>query len=319
MNAAQVTARGRIELVDVPNPRAPKSGEVVVTNETGCLCGSDIPFFSDAQPSYPLAIGLSLHEIIGRVTASASPAFREGDRVLAMPLGLLGCAERLLIGDDRLVPIEDVLSNDAAVVSQPMATVLSALSTIPTVAGLTVVVVGQGPIGLLFDACLSSLGAARVIGIDVREARVARSCEFGATSTFVTREPDGRDAIAHVAALTNGAMADLVVEAVGHEEQQFNLAAALARDKGRVLYFGIPPDRRIDVALEPIVRRSLTVHTSVPDDLRPFVKAAQQAIKDGTIDPARIITHRFPFANVQQAFETYRDRRDGALKVLIDF
>jgi threonine dehydrogenase-like Zn-dependent dehydrogenase len=106
---------------------------------------------------------------------------------------------------------------------------------------------------------------------------------------------------------------------VGHEEQQFNLAAALVRDKGRLLYFGIPPDQRIEVALEPIVRRSLTVHTSVPDDLRPFVTTAQRAIKEGQIDPARIVTHRFSFANVQQAFETYRDRRDGALKVIIDF
>ncbi len=73
-------------------------------------------------------------------------------------------------------------------------------------------------------------------------------------------------------------MADLVVEAVGHEEQQFNLATALARNKGRVLFFGIPPDRIDDIAFEPVVRKSLTIHTSVPDDLRPFVTIAQRAI-----------------------------------------
>jgi threonine dehydrogenase-like Zn-dependent dehydrogenase len=266
-----------------------------------------------------MPIGLSLHEIIARVTESASPAFKPGDRVLAMPPGLVGCAEQLLLGDDRLVPIDDALSNDAAVIAQPMATVLSALSTIPNVIGLNVVVLGQGPIGLLFDACLAGLGAARIIGIDVREARTARSCEFGATDAFVSREPGGRDAVERVAQLTSGSMADLVVEAVGHEDQQFNLACALARNKGRLLYFGIPPDQRIDVALEPIVRKSLTIHTSVPDDLRPFVNIAQRAIKHGKIDPARLVTHRFPFSQVQEAFETYRDRRDGALKVILDF
>jgi len=57
----------------------------------------------------------------------------------------------------------------------------------------------------------------------------------------------------------------------------------------------------------------------VPDDLRPFVRTAQRAIAERRIDPSRLITHRFPFAEIQQAFETYRDRRDGALKVLIDF
>jgi threonine dehydrogenase-like Zn-dependent dehydrogenase len=319
MKAAQITARGQIHVVDTANPPAPQAGQVIVTADTGCLCGSDIPFFSEAQPSYPLPPGLALHEIIGRVTATASPSFAVGDRVLAMPLGLLGCAEQLLLGDDRLVPIDDALSNEAAVVSQPMATVLSALSTIPNVAGLTVAVVGQGPIGLLFDACLSGLGATKIIGIDNRETRVARSCEFGATDVFVTREHGGRDAIDRVAQLTGGVMADLVVEAVGHEEQQFNLAASLARNKGRVLFFGIPPDQTIDVALEPVVRKSLTVHTSVPEDLRPFVTIAQRAIKRGQIDPAKLVTHRFPFAQVQQAFETYRDRRDGALKVIIEF
>ena len=319
MKAALITARGRIDLVDLPVLGAPRQGEVIFRAETGCLCGSDIPFFSEAQPFYPQPLGLSLHEIVGRVTATASTSFREGDRVLAMPPNLLGCGEQLRLRDDRFVPIDDALSNDDAVVSQPTATVLSALSTIPTVVGLTVAVVGQGPIGLLFDSCLSHLGAARIIAIDVRERRVARSCEFGATDVFVARETGGRDAIACVEELTRGAMADLVVEAVGHEEQQFNLAAALARDKGRVLFFGIPPERMDAVAFEAVVRKSLTIHTSVPDDLRPFVRIAQRAIKEKRIHPSRLITHRFPFEQIQQAFETYRDRRDGALKVLIDF
>lgn len=319
MRAAQITARGHVTLVDIPGPPGPAAGQVVVAAETGCLCGSDIPFFSEAQPGYPLAPGLSLHEIIARVVESASPSFRTGDRVLAMPPGLMGCAERLRLDDTRLVPIDDALSNEAAVLAQPMATVLSALSTIPNVVGLTVAVLGQGPIGLLFDACLAHLGAARIIGIDVREPRVARACEFGATDAVLTRERGGRDAVATVAELTRGAMADLVVEAVGHEEQQFNLAVALARDKGRLLYFGIPPARMDAIAFEPVVRKSLTIHTSVPDDLRPFVAIAQRAIARGRIDPTRLVTHRFRFAEIQQAFETYRDRREGALKVLIDF
>src|SRR3954466_1521550 len=118
MKAAQITARGKIELVDTSHPAAPRPGHVVVTAETGCLCGSDIPFFAEAQPSYPLPPGLSLHEIIGRVTTTASAAFAVGDRVLAMPLGLLGCAEQLMLGADRLVSMDAALSNDAAVLSQ---------------------------------------------------------------------------------------------------------------------------------------------------------------------------------------------------------
>src|SRR5262252_2008053 len=317
MRAGQITGLGRIALVEADEPRPPRDGEVIVTPETACLCGSDIPFFSEPQPRYPLTPGLSLHEIVGRVTSTASPSFRRGDRVLAMPLGLLGCAEQLLITDDRLVHIDDALSNEAAVLSQPMATVLSALSVVPNVIGLSVAVVGQGPIGQLFNACLSAAGAAQVIGIDVHDARLARSCEFGATHAVVPREPGGRDAIERVREITDGAMADLVVEAVGHEEQQFNLATALARNKGRVLYFGIPPDRLNEIAFEPVVRKSLTLHTSVPDDLRPLVTIAMRAVRQGYINPDRLITHRFELADLQKAFETYRDR--VGMKVIVNF
>jgi len=317
MRAGQITARGRIELVQAEDSRRPLAdGEVIVALETGCLCGSDIPYFSEPQERYPLPVGLSLHEIIGRVIDSASRAFQVGDRVLAMPLGLRGLFEHLTIADDRLVRIEAGMSNDAAVLAQPMATVLSALSKLPGLIGATVIVVGQGPIGLLFNACLSSLGAQRIIGIDVLEARVAKSCECGATDAICAR---GGDAVEAVRRLTGGAMADLVVEAVGHEEQAFNLCVELCRDGGRLLYFGVPPETLHDVAWNAAFRKSLTIHMSVPDDLRPFVKIALRSIRQGRIDPSRLMTHRYPFADLQRAFEAYRDRRDGVLKVLLDF
>jgi threonine dehydrogenase-like Zn-dependent dehydrogenase len=316
MRAGQITGRGRIELVDADRGRALADGEVIVAPETACLCGSDIPYFSEAQERYPLPVGLSLHEIVGRVIESSSSAFRAGDRVLAMPLGLRGLFERLTIADDRLVRIEPGLDNDAAVLAQPMATVLSALSTLPGLIGTTVAVVGQGPIGLLFNACLSSLGAARIIGIDVLERRVECSCEFGATDSISARLADP---IAAVREMTGGRMADLVIEAVGHQEQAFNLCVDLCRDSGRILYFGVPPERLNDVAFHSAFRKSLTIHTSVPADLRASVEIAMRLIRQGRIDPLGLITHRFPFADVQGAFETYRDRRDGALKVMIDF
>ena len=316
MRAGQIVGRGRIELVEAGRGRALEDGEVIVAVETGCLCGSDIPSFSEPQERYPLPIGLSLHEIVGRVIDSASRAFPIGDRVLAMPIGLRGLFEHLTIADDRLVRIEAGISNDAAVLAQPMATVLSALSTLPGFVGATVAVVGQGPIGQLFNACLSSMGAQRIIGIDVLESRAARGCEFGATDTICLRRADPVEAIGR---LTGGAMADLVVEAVGHQEQAFNLCVELCRAGGRLLYFGVPPQRLNDVAWHTAFRKSLTIHMSVPDDLRPFVQIALRSIRQGRVDPLGLITHRYPLADIQRAFEAYRDRRDGALKVLLDF
>jgi len=316
MKAGQITALSRIELVDAGHQRVLADGEVIVAPETACLCGSDIPYFSDAHDRYPLPVGLSLHEIVGTIVRSASPDFREGERVLAMPIGLRGLYEHLAIGSDRLVRVDAELSNDEAVLAQPMATVLSALSSVPGVIGKTVAVVGQGPIGLLFNQCLARLGARRVIGIDVREERVARSCLFGATDSIAGGRVDPVEAVRE---LTNGEMPDLVVEAVGHEEQALNLCIGLCRDSGQLLYFGVPPERLNDVAWEAAFRKRLTIKLSTPSDLRPFVRLAWRSIGQDRIDMSRLITHRFAFADVQRAFETYRDRRDGALKVMIDF
>ena len=315
MKAGQITGRGRIELVDAA-PRPPAAGEVLVSLETGCLCGSDIPYFSEAHDRYPLAPGLSLHEIVGTIVESASPHFRKGDRVLAMPTGLRGLYERLTIGDDRLVKLDDELDNDTAVLAQPMATVLSALSTLPGLIGKTVAVVGQGPIGLLFDLCLSRLGAARIIGIDALDERASRGCQYGATDSV---SADRVVPIEAVRELTGGAMADLVVEAVGHESQALNGCIDLCGDSATLLYFGVPPDRLNDVAWNNAFRKRLTIKLSTPSDLRPFVQLAWRSIRQDHVDMSRLITHRHAFADVQRAFETYRDRRDGALKVMIDF
>jgi threonine dehydrogenase-like Zn-dependent dehydrogenase len=316
MRAGQITARGRIEIVDAGSRRSLHDGETIVALETACLCGSDIPYFSEPQDRYPLPAGLSLHEIVGTIVESASARFRVGERVLAMPIGLRGLCEQLTIQDDRLVRVDDRLDNDTAVLGQPMATVLSALSTLPGLVGKTVAVVGQGPIGLLFNLCLSRMGAARIIGIDVREERAARSCVFGATDAIVASRVDPVDAVRE---LTAGAMADVVVEAVGHEEQTLNRCIDLCADSGWLLYFGVPPDRLQDVAWHAAFRKRLTIKLTTPSDLRPFVELAWRAIRQDRIDMSRLITHRFAFEDVQRAFETYRDRRDGALKVMIDF
>jgi threonine dehydrogenase-like Zn-dependent dehydrogenase len=197
-----------------------------------------------------------------------------------------------------------------------MATVLSALSTLPGLIGKTIAVVGQGPIGLLFDLCLSRLGAGRIIGIDALDARAPRGCQFGATDSVSAGRVDPIEAVRE---LTGGAMADLVVEAVGHGSQALNGCIDLCSDSATLLYFGVPPDRLNDVAWNNAFRKRLTIKLSTPSDLRPFVQLAWRSIRQDHIDVSRLITHRYAFANVQPAFETYRDRRDGALKVMIDF
>ncbi len=119
--------------------------------------------------------------------------------------------------------------------------------------------------------------------------------------------------------ITNGAMADLVIEAIGHADQALNLCIQLARRHGRMLVFGVPTEVVDGVRWRDLFVKNLTVHTSVNPDFEIDFPTAMQWIAERRIDVRSLVTHRFPLSDIQHAFETFRDHSDGALKVLVEF
>src|SRR5690606_5080041 len=154
------------------------------------------------------------------------------------------------------------------------------------------------------------------IGIDRDAGRTSCSRSFGATATICTAEQDPIEAIRE---LTGGRLADLVIEAVGHAHQALNLCVDLVRPHGRLLVFGVPPATIDGVRWRELFVKNVTIHTSVNPDFAIDFPTAMQWIADGRVDVARIATNRYPLSQLQTAFETFRDHRDGAPKVLIDF
>jgi threonine dehydrogenase-like Zn-dependent dehydrogenase len=142
------------------------------------------------------------------------------------------------------------------------------------------------------------------------------SPRMGATAVI---DSSREDPIARVAQITGGAMADLVVEAVGHRDQAINLCADLCRKNGRLLSFGVPQDRIDGLRWRDIFFKNITIHTSVNPDFARDFPLAMRWIAEGRIDLAPLITHRYALKQIQTAYETFRDRKDGALKVLLDF
>ena len=130
---------------------------------------------------------------------------------------------------------------------------------------------------------------------------------------------DQEDPIAAVADLTDGAMADLVIEAVGHENQALNLCVDLCRRQGRIHYFGVPPQVIDGIRWRDLLMKNLSLTTSVGPDFTRDFPLAMQWIGDGRIDVKPLVTHSFPLSEIQTAFETFSDRKDGACKVLIRF
>ncbi len=323
MLAGRFSAKHRIELVDVPEPTLEKRvpgatgpGDILFQPEVTCLCGSDLPYFNGEAPEFPGTIGHSLHEMVGTVLGTTGTKFKEGDKVLAVPTNQRGLFQRFVVTEAQAIPVDLRLPLDKAIMAQPLGTVIYALKKLPTVLDKDVVIVGQGPIGQMFNACLRNMGAREIIGIDKLESRLKMSPRMGATHTICNAKDDPVEAVKRI---TNGAMADIVIEAVGHADQAFNLAIALCRRLSHLLFFGVPPETIDGLRWREVFVKNVQVHTSVGPDFERDFPLAMRWLAEGRMDLSPLATHRFPLKDIQTAFETFRDRVDGAQKVLVDF
>jgi len=315
-----------------------KPGEVQVKLQKTCLCGSDIPYFGhdqqrlldEGKPSpyghvaydrdavYPLPVGLSLHECVGVVAESASDRFAEGEFVLALPYHQHGFFEYLTLPEERVfhLPTGSV-SKEEILLAQPLGTLIFAWRKMPDVTDKTVAVLGQGPIGLMFNALLKYYGAKTVIGIDRLGYRLETGRELGADHTINATEDNVHEAVED---LNGGNLADVVIEAVGHGELAINEAIEITRVDGILYAFGVVDhEYRDHYALGKAFMKNLTIHHSVgAKDAGDFLAAADLIAK-GDVDLKPLLTHSLPFEEAQKAYELFVDRKDKAIKVVIDF
>lgn len=322
MLASHLVAPGKIELIDVPEPElSPVSsiksgqGEMIFQPETTCLCGSDLPYFNGSD-EWEIEIGHSLHEMIGTVTETNGQRWKAGDRVLAVPVMQQGLRERFILDESRTIPIATNIPEEQALMAQPLGTALFALKKLPNLLDKTVAVVGQGPMGQLMNASLSNMGAREIIGIDLLDSRLEVSPRMGATATICNQNTDP---VAALRDILKGELPDIVIETVGHADQQFNLCIDLCREAGRILVFGVPPETIDQVRWRDLLFKNITVHTSINPDFKRDFPLAMQWLSEGRIDVSPIITHRFPLSEIQQAFELFRDRKEGVIKVIVEF
>lgn len=315
-----------------------KPGDVRIKLQKTCLCGSDIPYFGydqqrlsdegkrnpyghvtyERERVYPLPVGLSLHECVGIVAESKSDRFKEGDFVLGLPFHQYGFFEYLTLPENRVFPLpESPVSKEEILLAQPLGTLLYAWRKMPDVSGKTVAVLGQGPIGLMFNALLKLKGAATVIGIDRLKYRVDAGRVLGADHVIDASETDVQEAVSE---LTDGTLADIVIEAVGHGELAINEAIDLVRVDGTLFAFGVVDhDYRDHYALGKAFMKNMTIHHSVgAKDAGDFLEAARM-IANGEVNLKPLLTHSLPFDEAQKAYELFVDRQDKSIKVVIDF
>lgn len=319
MRAVQVVAPGQIEFVEIARPTL-QPGHVIVRPRYLSLCGSDVHMVYYSHPhEYPFAVGSSGHEMVGVVEAVDAPDsnIQVGDWALTLSPPQLAMTECFQAPAEHVFVLPKNKSPQLMLQAQQLGTVIFACKRLPNLLGKTAVVVGQGSAGLYFDFMLRRMGASKVIGIDLKAARVATAKLFGATHAIHNAETD---ALAAVAEITNGELADVVVEAAG-EPASINLAPALVKTYGHLLYFGIPRASTIAFDFELFFSKYCHTITNSGAAFEPGHTSTKQAlamIASGEIDVEPLITHTFPFDRVLDAYEMAHTRSDNCIKILVE-
>ena len=315
MKAAQYVAQGKVGFLEVPDP-TPTAGQVVVRLDKVAVCGSDVTQLYYHE-NFPLNPGVSGHECVGFVAASDCPEFAVGDRVLAIPPDFNGWAQYLCLDPQWLIPVHDSLGMEQAVLAQLLGCVIWALKKVDNLYDKDVVVIGQGPAGIFFSNLIANMGAKRVIGLDLEDHRLGIASQMGATHTINANASDIEDQIAQI---TEGQMADMVVEVVGTADT-VDQAVHLGKTWADLLIFGIPKVSPISFDMMESLRKQqrliTTVGTQFEPDLRSF-RLAMAMIAAGRIDVRPLISHCLPFGQLGQAMELAYKRTEQAVKVLVE-
>src|SRR6185437_8200375 len=257
MRAVVLTGVGRVELEDRPEPVA-RPGWVVVRVESASLCGTDAHQYDGRiDTPFPRVPG---HDFAGRVESvgegvdedlvgrpvAVKPSLpcsecedcragRPGDCHKKKLIGLWsdGClTEKVEVPRVNLVPRPDGVEAWQASLLEPLAVGLNTVDRLRITLGETVLVLGQGPIGLALTRLCALSGAGRLIVTDAREAPFAVSRAYGATECLNVTETD---VVPAVAGLTGGAGADIVIETSGFPASSA-IVLDVVRKEGKVAH-----------------------------------------------------------------------------------
>jgi threonine dehydrogenase-like Zn-dependent dehydrogenase len=347
VRATLIHAPRDIRLEDLPDPVLRLPGDAVVRVVASCVCGSDLwPYRGVTETTEPHRIG---HEFVGVVeeVGAEVTTLRSGDFVIA-PFALsdntcvhcrngvhTSCAHGAWWGgeDEQGLPIDGgqgefvrVPMADGTLVAtpaQPDDSLIPSLLTLSDVMGTghhaalaagagpgrSVVVVGDGAVGLCGVLAARRLGAERVIAMSRHKDRQEVAKAFGATDIVEQR---GAEGVAAVHELLGGIGADSVLECVGTRESM-QQAIDGARPGGRVGYVGVPAGGA-QLPIEQLFSSNVSVGGGVAP-VRAYLDGLLPDVLSGAIDPGRVFDLELPLSDVAEAYRAMDERR--SIKTLL--
>lgn len=338
MRGVFLHAPGDVRIEQREDPTIVEPTDAIIRLSATCICGSDLwPYRGTDHVGPPSPMG---HEYAGIVEAvgSAVTVIKPGQFVVGSfftsdgtceicragyqsscihrtGMGSIGTqAEyaRIPLADGTLVaapevPDADLLPHYLAA-SDVLGTGWFAAVAAEVGPGRTVVVVGDGAVGLLGVLAASQLGAERIVAMSRHADRQALARTFGATDIVTERGDDGITAIKD---LTGGLGAHSVIEAVGTQESMMQ-AIGSCRPGGHVGFVGVSHD--VSLPGEQLFFSHVHLHGG-PAPVRRFLPEQIDLIAAGTIEPGKVFDLTLPLAQAAEGYRAMDERR--AIKTLL--
>lgn len=335
----------RLEQVPVPEIGA---GELLVRVHTCGICGTDLKKISTGSHSAPRIFGHETAGVVVRAGARVSQ-FREGDRVLVFHhvpcrrpdcfycahktyaqcprYKQVGCtagfepsgggfAEYVrvmdwIVADGGVVRIPDEVSFEEASLVEPMITCMKAVQALRLEAGEQVLVIGQGPIGIMLALMARRVGA-QVITSDLFPQRLTIAKSLGLGCLI---DASCCNAVEVVRGMTDGRGADAVMLAVGGN-QLISTALDATRPGGRVLLFAqtVHEQAIFDPATICVDEKTLVGSYSASVDLQ---EETVRYVFGREAELQRLVSHRFPLSKAVEALSLAARPQPDSLKIVL--
>jgi threonine dehydrogenase-like Zn-dependent dehydrogenase len=317
-------------------PAIVKPTDAIIRIAATCVCGSDLwPYRGIQAVKQPVGMG---HEYCGIVeeVGSAVKSVKPGQFVIGsffasdntcphchagyqssceqneIVLGAQSPLLRVPLADGTLVstpgtPPDDIIPSLLAL-SDVMGTGWFAADAANVKPRSTVVVVGDGAVGLLGVLSAREMGAERIIAMSRHTTRQKLAREFGATDIVTERGDDG---VARIKEMTHGVGADSVLECVGTQEAMAQ-AIHCTRPGGSVGYVGMPHGVELDG--QELFYTHVRLHGG-PAPVRRYLPKLIERAWDKAIEPGKVFDLTLPLEKVAEGYRAMDERR--AIKVLL--
>lgn len=336
MRVTTIHAPGDIRLEERPEPVITAPTDAIIKITAGCICGSDLwPY----RGENPIQAGSTIgHEMVGVIeeTGDGVSSFRKGDFVIVPfctcdnscphclngahsacanvgfttggqgEYGLVQQAEGSLVATDGMP--EDAMIPALLALSDVFPTGWHCAVSARVKPGDTVVVVGDGAVGLCGVLAAVQMGAEKVIALSRHPSRQAVARQFGATHIVAERGVEGAKRIKEI---TNGIGADAVLECVGTDDSM-RMAFQAARPGAMVGFVGVPHGVKLPV--ERMFGKNVGLAGGVAP-VRRYLPALLDLVTSGAVDPGLVFDAEMPLADVAEGYRAMDERR--AIKVLL--